>query len=75
MKFENTQVWGFEHAIRGMRNPKESWNKSDSFDCFKSEDDNGMPRLCQFCYDVVDCSGIDKAGNSFALGPNDIKLM
>ena len=30
MKFENTEVWGFEHAFRGMRNPKESWNKSDS---------------------------------------------
>ena len=30
MKFENTEVWGFEHAIRGMRNPLESWNKSDS---------------------------------------------
>ena len=30
MKFENTQVWGFEHAIKGMRNPKNSWNKSDS---------------------------------------------
>lgn len=77
MKFENTQVWGFEHAIRGMRNPKESWDRSDSFDCFKSEDDNGMLRLCQFCDDnsVVDCSGVDKAGNSFALGPNDIKLM
>lgn len=22
MKFENTEVWGFEHAFRGMRNPK-----------------------------------------------------
>ena len=30
MKFENTEVWGFQHAIRGMRNPLESWNKSDS---------------------------------------------
>ena len=30
MKFENTEVWGFEHAIRGMRNPLESWSKSDS---------------------------------------------
>lgn len=30
MKFENTEVWGFEHTFRGMRNPKESWNKSDS---------------------------------------------
>ena len=31
MKFENTQVWGFEHAFRGMRNAKNSWDKSDSF--------------------------------------------
>ena len=30
MKFENTDVWGFEHAIRGMRNPKNSWALSDS---------------------------------------------
>lgn len=30
MKFENVQVWGFEHALRGMRNPKESWDRSDS---------------------------------------------
>ena len=30
MKFQNTDVWGFQHAIRGMRNPKNSWNKSDS---------------------------------------------
>ena len=30
MKFENTEVWGFEHALRGTRNPKNSWNKSDS---------------------------------------------
>ena len=30
MKFENTEVWGFKHAIKGMRNPKNSWNKSDS---------------------------------------------
>lgn len=30
MKFENTEVWGFEHALRGMRNPLNSWDKSDS---------------------------------------------
>lgn len=30
MKFENTEVWGFEHSLRGMRNPKNSWDKSDS---------------------------------------------
>lgn len=27
---ENQEVWGFEHAIRGMRNPLNSWSKSDS---------------------------------------------
>ena len=30
MKFENTEVFNFEGAMRGMRNPKNSWNKSDS---------------------------------------------
>ena len=30
MKFENTDVWGFEHALRGMRNPKNSWSRNDS---------------------------------------------
>lgn len=30
MKFENTEVWGFEHAVRGMRNPLNSWGKGDS---------------------------------------------
>lgn len=30
LKLENTEVVGWEHAIRGMRNPKNSWGKSDS---------------------------------------------
>lgn len=30
IKVENEDVWGFEHAIRGMRNPMNSWDKSDS---------------------------------------------
>lgn len=30
MKFANTEVWGFAHALRGMRNPLNSWDKSDS---------------------------------------------
>lgn len=30
LKIENTEVVGWEHAIRGMRNPKNSWEKSDS---------------------------------------------
>lgn len=31
IKFEHTEVVGWEHAIRGMRNPMNSWEKSDSF--------------------------------------------
>lgn len=30
LKVENVEVLGWEHAIRGMRNPKNSWAKSDS---------------------------------------------
>ena len=30
MKFEHTEVFNFKGAFRGMRNPKESWSKSDS---------------------------------------------
>ena len=30
IKIENTDVCGWEHAIRGMRNPMNSWDKSDS---------------------------------------------
>ena len=30
IKLENTEVIGWEAAIRGMRNPMNSWEKSDS---------------------------------------------
>lgn len=30
IKVENVEVWGFDSAIRGMRNPLNSWSKSDS---------------------------------------------
>lgn len=34
IKIDNVDVYGFEAAIRGMRNPKNSWEKSDSsFNC------------------------------------------
>lgn len=47
--FENTRVTGFEEAIRGMRNPLNSWAKSDTAyshgardDCFIGENDMGL---------------------------------
>ena len=53
MKFENTDVWGFAHAIRGMRNPMNSWDKSDSYWGLK-EDESPInpcdePFLADFC--------------------------
>ena len=30
MKFENTEIFNFEGSFRGLRNPLESWDKSDS---------------------------------------------
>ena len=43
IKFENTEVIGWEAAIRGMRNPKNSWDKSDSYgEC----PDEGTERWC-----------------------------
>lgn len=31
MKFKETQVFNYEGALRGMRNPKNSWDRSDSY--------------------------------------------
>ena len=44
MKFEKTEVWGFEGALRGMRNPKESWSNSDShYEDFVKLNENKYP--------------------------------
>lgn len=40
IKVENIEVWGFEHAIRGMRNPMNSWDKSDSGYGIDGEDED-----------------------------------
>ena len=37
IKIENEEVIGWEAAIRGMRNPMNSWEKSDSFFCKKGD--------------------------------------
>ena len=50
IKFEHPAVWGWEHAIRGMRNPLNSWERSDTlFDgdkmCLGENDVDLMTRL------------------------------
>lgn len=39
LKIDNFEVVGWEHAIRGMRNPKNSWDRSDSEQKFESPHD------------------------------------
>lgn len=41
MKFEKTEVWGFDHAVRGARNPLESWDRSDSWRSDFTDDGKG----------------------------------
>ena len=47
MKFEKTEVWGFEHAIRGMRNPLESWEKSDSIILMEQDENNDFREVAK----------------------------
>ena len=64
IKFENTEVLGWVSAIRGMRNPMNSWEKSDS---------GGSPDWPRDNYIFVD----EDTDNylELAIGPNDQKLM
>ena len=66
IKIENTKVVGWEEAIRGMRNPMNSWAKSDSgweSDYFNTTNYDSRT--------YVECNGED----SYFLGPNDAGLM
>lgn len=38
IKIEKQEILGWEHVVRGMRNPKNSWDKSDSDFSFKALD-------------------------------------
>ena len=71
LKIENTEVMGWEAAIRGMRNPMNSWEKSDSF-CNPTRDN------CNGCHDYNKCAYIfEESGKSYrsGIGPNDLDLM
>lgn len=70
LKIEKTEVVGFEAAIRGMRNPKNSWEKSDSgwsSDCPYTIDPSAKGHI------FVDSDG--EGYMELAIGPNDQNLM
>lgn len=71
IKFEKPEVWGWEHAIRGMRNPLNSWECSDSYpavDCGKC----GIIDREGICHPKEhDCTPYQ----CYAIGDNDKDLM
>lgn len=71
MEFKNTEVWGFEHAFRGMRNPMNSWDKSDSCYCVGSCDYCKRWTIGKFLNGTT-CS--NHLEGEFVIGENDMKL-
>ena len=68
IKIENTEIVGWEAAIRGMRNPLNSWEKSDSgYGC-----GNDKEYFCDKCSSSSHCPSREKTYN---IGPNDYDLM
>lgn len=45
IKIEHIDTWGFEHAIRGMRNPLNSWERSDSSFGYEAYSGEFVPNL------------------------------
>ena len=64
LKTENAEVIGWEHAIRGMRNPKNSWEKSDSNWRYVAPAQRENHILASYSDD-----------SEFWIGPNDADLM
>lgn len=75
IKVEKIDVWGFEHAIRGMRNPMNSWSKSDSEEKYwcTTLGPNEEPHYCNNCgYDA--CHPY-YGESEYVIGKNDLNLM
>lgn len=75
IKIENTDVMGWEHAIRGMRNPLNSWDKMDSHDCPCHDGlDCDCPMVENDHEPAIDCNEtLEKS--AFCVGENDYDLM
>lgn len=68
LKIENTEVIGWEAAIRGMRNPKNSWEKSDSGICFDTI-------ACHTCRADRNHCKSRMENKEFVVGYDDMNLM
>ena len=72
IKIENVETCGWEAAIRGMRNPKNSWAKSDSHKCPCADWDGDCPMVMN---DNEPAKGCDPDKYRFCVGENDFHLM
>lgn len=74
IKFENTEVFNFEGAIRGMRNPLNSWDKSDSFEC---DGEGCYYEDCPHWVKRPECEGYCEfdSNTDYIIGENDLALM
>lgn len=72
IKIENVETFGWEAAIRGMRNPKNSWAKSDSHKCPCADWDGDCPMVMN---DNEPAKGCDPDKYHFCVGENDFHLM
>ena len=70
IKLENFEVVGLEHAIRGMRNPMNSWEKSDSGRCVDRTECENCPM-----YDSDGYCVSNYPARYYLVGPNDHDLM
>ena len=73
LTIENEQITGWEPAIRGMRNPLLSYDRSDSWFC--SFGGQSYHKITGECCDMLDLFGIDELIQDHILGPNDKDLM
>lgn len=73
IKFENTEVFNFEGAIRGMRNPMNSWDMSDSY-FFTPSIVNCNEGNCSLDCESVHFGERFSDGNCFTIGLNDLRL-
>lgn len=84
IKLEHTDVYGFDVAIRGMRNPMNSWGLLDSFECEHYEEFSDWCDVCEY----ENCPMLKKvhtgpneyhiectAEHKFVIGEDDLKLM
>ena len=80
IKFENTEVFNFEGALRGMRNPLNSWDKSDSDLGCRERYYGGKlgldktDRFCKDCGATYNSNNVCNGSRGFILGPNDLNL-